>query len=162
MCLTNARQLFYNIFQEVHTMDNKSEFDTLVEFVSESGEQATEQIILCLRELAKAVLENAAKGADMVVPPEHEERKRNTIRDWRLAAERFEEMIDLCHLGKRTMADAEVCDEVNDMLQRGLGLFLIANPATSLELERGLRVLMIERARNIAQAYQGRVLREGK
>jgi len=114
-----------------------------------------------IEQAATAIRELRAKATDLAAEPDMESTKREFISACDDMAALAEASASLLRWGP--MQATDVKDEINGMLQNGLELFLSANQSTfPREFEADLRDLMLERARNIAQAYQGRVLREGK
>lgn len=72
---------------EAQTLDT---FEELVEFVTESHNQSSEQIVLCLAEMANALRSHANQATDLVPPEGKEEEKRNAIKLWRAQADHLD------------------------------------------------------------------------
>lgn len=130
---------------------------TFLDLATETSEQfvlAIEQIQLCLREVVHGLMHHAATGSDMVVAAEQEDGKRQCIRVWRDEAYRLSLLADA--VGQDPPSANEIYREMKDMLLHGAQLAEKDIPWTALSV----RTFIDERAKNIAQAYAGRVLRE--
>lgn len=113
--------------------------EQLSELASETAEsfgQATEMLAAAARNVAVELRMRATKATDIVVEPEFDEAKRNTIDLWRDTAAHFDMIAHaICTVPK---SGEELKREFADML----------------------KAMIDERAANMAQAYQGRVLSE--
>lgn len=122
---------------------------------TEAFKLALDQISACLRDTARGLRERATEAADTVVPADKEEAKRNIVsllRDQAAHCERMAVAVD-----RDPVSGKQISDEIFGMLKNGWGVAIQANvhhdPAAILGWFR-------ERANNLAQAYQGRLLPE--
>lgn len=103
---------------------------------AESFQHATEMLVDAVRNVAAELRMRANKATDIVVEPEFDEAKRNNIDLWRDTAAHFEMIAHAIVTVPKS--GEELKQEFADMLKS----------------------MIDERAANMAQAYQGRVLPE--
>lgn len=117
---------------------------------------ATNTLTQTARGVATDLRERASKLTDVAVPAEMEDAKREIIALWRNEAVRFDQ---LAHASDTVCVSGEALkNEIAEMLINGLNLWL----QQPIETRPLMASMMVERAANIAQAYQGRVLPEQK
>jgi hypothetical protein len=131
-------------------------FQDLADDTAAQAEMATDLLAIALRAAATQFRTRATEGADIAVPADLEPQKRDAIALWRETANR----LDALALGVEKVwpTGNMLANEIAEMLVNGLDRWLEQPVADRPPLAE----LMRERARNIAQAYQGRVLPEGK
>lgn len=129
-------------------------FNALVETTNDESGTAIEQISLCLDLAATALLDRANALTDLCVTSALEQMKSDTVRMWRKQAGVLKQLDDVLDRGH--MPALEFLDEISEMLNvRMADLADTDSPATVVEI-------LLERSRNIAQAFSGRILRENK
>ncbi len=117
------------------TRTGVNELQDLVDVVAEETQNALREIMLALAQTAQALDEQVAKAADIAVPADFEQRKREAISLFRSEADRLRLLANGVWNSKST-------SELRD------------------EIKAALLVMIDERADNIAAAYAGRVLPE--
>lgn len=131
-------------------------FGDMVGDGTESAVAATHMLARMARDVAGDMRERATQLTDVAAPLDMQDAKQGVVALWRSEAMRFDQIaraIDTIPVSGETLKS-----EIAEMLIAGLNLWL----QQPIETRPPMASMMVERAANLAQAYQGRILPEQK
>jgi hypothetical protein len=129
-------------------------FDDLANDAIELVTSTRDRLSAEIAKAAKQFREHAARGSDLPVPADREDMKRECLAMWRTHADYLDSLAFA--MDRATVSGEQLKREISDMLLNGLNMWSQEPP----ESRGPIADLLVERAANIAQLYQGRVLSE--